>query len=237
MVPGERAVSELILAAPARIRELSLESGRDMPELERLAAQAGVAVQRRTRASLESLAGPGLARGVVAVADSPLLHDVADLLDASEGRSLPSGRRVLVALDGVQDPQNLGAIIRSAEFFGAGGVFWAKDRAAPLSPSAVRASAGASERLPIAEVTNLARALETCRSQDYWLAGTVVDGGQPLSGADLPDQLVVVLGSEQKGIRRLTRETCDFLVTVGGAGGVGSLNVASAGAVALALLA
>ena len=169
------------------------------------------------------------------------LHDVADLLDASEGRSLPSGRRVLVALDGVQDPQNLGAIIRSAEFFGAGGVFWAKDRAAPLSPSAVRASAGASERLPIAEVTNLARALETCRGQDYWLAGTVVEGGQPLAGADLPDPLVVVLGSEQKGIRRLTRETCDFLVTVGGAtldgGRVGSLNVASAGAVALALLA
>jgi 23S rRNA (guanosine2251-2'-O)-methyltransferase len=243
VVPGERAVTELLAAAPGRVQRLLVEDGREFTQLADQANRLGLRVEHGSRQELDRLAGPGLARGVLAVAESPVLGDLDDLLDAVEAghRAMPSGRRVLVALDGVQDPQNLGAIIRSAEFFGASGVFWGRDRSAPLSPSAVRASAGASERFPLTIVTNLARALERCRSGDWWVVGTVVDGGEPLVGAGgrsgLPDQVVLVMGSEERGIRRLTRERCDFLVSIEGGGGVGSLNVASAGAVALALLA
>lgn len=240
MVPGERAVTELLRGAPERVQRVVVEEGREFTQLEAQAVGLGRVIERLSRDELDRIAGPGLARGVLAVATSPVLPDVDDLLEAVAGgtRCMPSGRRVLVALDGVQDPQNLGAILRSAEFFGAQGVLWARDRAAPLSPSAVRASAGASERLPLASVTNLARALERCRKADWWLAGTVVEGGRPLARAhDLPDRLVLVMGSEERGIRRLTRERCDFLVSIEGGGGLGSLNVASAGAVALALLA
>jgi 23S rRNA (guanosine2251-2'-O)-methyltransferase len=143
---------------------------------------------------------------------------------------------VLVALDGVQDPHNLGALIRSAEFFGVLGLFWARDRSAGLSPAVVRASAGASERLPLAQVTNLARALATCKDSGYWILGTVPDGGSPLRtlvAQGLPDAVVVVLGGEERGLRRLTRENCDFLATIPGAGGVASLNVSAAAAVTL----
>jgi 23S rRNA (guanosine2251-2'-O)-methyltransferase len=240
VVPGERAVTELLDADPDRVNRILIEEGRGFPALEARAVGLGFGVERGSRADLDRIAGPGLARGVLALAQSPVLADIDDLLAAVEAgrRGMPSGRRVLVALDGVQDPQNLGAILRSAEFFGAAGVWWSRDRSAPLSPSAVRASAGASERLPLASVTNLARALERCRGADWWLVGTVVDGGQAMGRAhDLPEQLVLVLGSEERGIRRLTRERCDFLVSIEGGGGLGSLNVASAAAVALALLA
>jgi 23S rRNA (guanosine2251-2'-O)-methyltransferase len=149
-----------------------------------------------------------------------------------------------VVCDGIVDPHNFGAVLRSAEFFGAEGVAWARDRAAPLSPAAVRASAGASERVSLSEVTNLARALTWATQQrdagaDWWVVGTVVDGGVPLAelAADPPVNMLLVLGSEQRGLRRLTRERCDFLVTIERAGALGSLNVSAAAAVALAALA
>ncbi|MEE9386944.1 MAG: 23S rRNA (guanosine(2251)-2'-O)-methyltransferase RlmB [Nannocystaceae bacterium] len=241
MVPGERAVVELMRDAPKRVQRLHMEAGRTMDEIERLAATAGLAIQRCARAELDDLVGPGLARGVVAQADSPVLGDMDELFTRAGHRSKRTrlGRRVFVALDGVQDPQNLGAIIRSAEFFGAQGLFYARDRAAPLSPSAVRASAGASERLPLACLPNLARALEQCKQSGYWVVGTVVDSGQDAAQlcAQLPDDFVLVMGSEERGLRRLTRDRCDFLASIPGQAEVGSLNVAAAAAVALALLA
>lgn len=178
-----------------------------------------------------------LARGVVAIARPPRVWDLQELLELSA----PEGRkRLLVALDGVQDPHNLGAILRSAEFFGARGVFWARDRSAAVTPTVVRSSAGASERLPLGQVTNLARALAEAKEAGFWVVGTVAEGGadlRQLAREGLPDALVVVLGSEGTGLRRLTRESCDFLATISGAGGVASLNVSAAAAVTLASLA
>jgi 23S rRNA (guanosine2251-2'-O)-methyltransferase len=210
--------------------------GRELTSLGPRLDQAKLRAERVPPVELERFAPAGVARGVVALADSPLLPDVETVFEpAARG---PARRRVAVALDGVEDPQNLGAVVRAADFFGALGVFWARDRSAPLSAVAVRASAGATERLPLCQVTNLSRALEAGRKAGFWVVGTVVDGGRPLREAapDLPDALVLVLGGEDRGLRRLTREHCDFLVTIEG-GGVGSLNVASAAAVALALLA
>lgn len=237
-VPGERAVVELLRGTPRRVRKLLVEADRDFPEITELAGAAGIPVQVVDREVHEALIGPGLARGILALADPPRSWAIEDLLVREDGPKTRRGHRLLVACDGIQDPHNFGAVIRSAEFFGAGGVIWARDRSAPLSPAAVRSSSGASERVPLCPVTNLARALEQAKRDEWWVIGTVVDDGQPLLelAADPPASMVVVLGSEGSGLRRLTRERCDFLATIDGAGSLGSLNVSAAAAVTLALL-
>jgi 23S rRNA (guanosine2251-2'-O)-methyltransferase len=238
LVPGERAVVELLRAQPARVRRLLALVGRPAGEAEALALALNLVVTRVEHDELATVISPELARGIVAVAAPPREHDIDDLLVLRP--TDPDRRRVLVALDGVQDPHNLGALIRSAEFFGALGMFWARDRSAGLSPTVVRSSAGASERLPLGQITNLARALKSCKDAGYWVLGTVADGGsslKKLAAEGLPDALVVVLGGEENGLRRLTRESCDFLATIPGAGGVASLNVSAAAAVTLSCVA
>jgi 23S rRNA (guanosine2251-2'-O)-methyltransferase len=238
-VPGERAVVELLRGAPERVRRILVEEGREFAELRELAGEAGVRVETVERERHEALVGPGLARGVLALAEPPPAWALEDLLEREDGPRTRRGHRLLLVCDGIVDPHNFGAVIRSAEFFGAGAVIWARDRSAPLSPTAVRSSAGASERLPLCPVTNLARALEQAKQAHWWVIGTVVDEGQPLRelALDPPDAMVLVLGSEARGLRRLTRERCDYLATIEGAGSLGSLNVSAAAAVALALLA
>lgn len=208
--------------------------GRDDDVLAR-ATKLGIDVQRVAPAELARLSPDGPSKGVVALADPPTPTELDELIDAVLAQ--PRGR--IVALDGVLDPHNLGAILRSAEFFGSAGAFWARDHSAPLSPAAVRASAGASERLPFAIVTNLARALQTCRDRGLWVVGTVADGGRPFADVvpTLAEHLVVVVGGEEDGLRRLTREHCDHLVTIPKRGAIASLNVSAAAAVVLSALA
>jgi 23S rRNA (guanosine2251-2'-O)-methyltransferase len=234
LVPGERAVVELLRSDPGRIRRLLVLPGHQ--ELVALAGAQGVSIDVCTPDAIAAVISPELARGVVAVARPPRVYDLKELLESSP----PEGRKhLLVALDGVQDPHNLGAILRSAEFFGASGVFWARDRSAAVTPAVVRSSAGASERVPLGQVTNLARALAQAKEAGFWVLGTVAADGadlRRLAADGLPDALVVVLGSEGTGLRRLTRESCDYLATIPGAGGVASLNVSAAAAVTLAAL-
>lgn len=248
-------MTELLHAAPERVRELWIERGREFPDLVALATRVGVVIHPRERDELDDAVGHGLARGVVANARPPKAWAIEDLLEREDGPRTRRGFRLLVVLDGVQDPHNLGAVIRSAEFFGAAGVVWARDRSAPLTPAAVRSSAGATERLPLCQVINLARALEQAKQAQWWVIGTVVEDEEPGEDAeseapsrptpiqalrelaeDPPADMVLVLGSEEKGLRRLTRERCDFLATIEGAGELGSLNVSAAAAVALAIL-
>lgn len=217
-----------------------LEDERDMPAVTTLADAIGVSIERVDREIHDSLVGPGVARGVLALAKPPRAWDFEDLLERDDGPRTRRGHHLLIVCDGIVDPHNLGAVMRSAEFFGAAAVVWARDRSAPLSAAAVRSSAGASERIALSQVTNLARALEQARNHgDWWVVGTVVDEGQALRdfAVEPPQRMVLVLGSEQRGLRRLTRERCDFLVRIEGAGSLGSLNVSAAAAVALAWLA
>lgn len=256
-MPGPRAVAELLAHAPARIEALWLDARREGSELHAQALAAGVAVALVDARELAHRAPDLDCQGVLVRARPPAWRDLEDLLDAVEAEPEGPGttpasnveravqgagsRRLLVALDGVQDPQNLGAIIRSCEFFGVRGLFWPRDRAATVTPAVVRASAGASERLALCRVVNLARALETCRDRGVWVLGTVADGGEPLprlvAEDRVPDPLVLVMGSEHGGLRRLTRAHCDLLATIPGRGGVASLNVSAATAAALVLLA
>ncbi|MCA9713814.1 MAG: RNA methyltransferase [Myxococcales bacterium] len=238
---------ELLTGDAQRVRSLLVQRERERP-LEPLLVRAralGLAVELVDHDTLAetmraSGAAPGLARGIVAIATPPRLYSIEDVFDGTiPERRTAQGRQLLVALDGVQDPQNLGAIIRSAEFFGATAVLWTRDRAVGLSPTVVRASAGATERLPLIVETNLVRAVDVCKQAEYWSIGTVVDGRplREICAEGLPERLVVVFGSEGRGIRRLTRERCDWLATIAGAGEVGSLNVSAAAAVVFATIA
>ncbi|MEM7155054.1 MAG: 23S rRNA (guanosine(2251)-2'-O)-methyltransferase RlmB [Myxococcota bacterium] len=240
LVPGPRAVVELLRHATGRIETLWLDRRREGHEIHSIAVDAGVEVQWVTGPELGRLAPDYDCQGVLARATPPRWHEFEDLVDAVVGAPPESNRRILVALDGVQDPQNLGAIMRSCEFFGVSGLLWPRDRAAGVTPAVVRASAGASERLPLCRVVNLARALEYGQDQGLWVLGTVVDGGEPLPSLlatdRVPFPLVLVMGGEHGGLRRLTRARCDLLATIPGRGGVASLNVSAATAAALVLL-
>jgi 23S rRNA (guanosine2251-2'-O)-methyltransferase len=141
--------------------------------------------------------------------------------------------RLVLALDGVEDPQNLGALLRVADGAGVDGVVLTERRSAPLSPVAVKASAGAAEHLRIARVVNLVRALEDLKRQNLWIVGLDERGETDYDRFDLTGNLVVVLGREGAGLHDLVRRTCDHLLRIPMAGGVSSLNVSAAGAVVL----
>ena len=193
-VPGERAVTELLRAAPGRARRIWLDERREFPELRALADAAGVRVEGTSAERIANKA-PGVAsRGALALADPPPPAAV-DELAAAAG--------LIVALDGVLDPQNLGAIMRCADFFGAVGLLWTKDRAAKVTPTVVRASAGASERLPLCIVTNLDDALRRLKAADVWVLGTVAEGrGRPRAdGANGPPAEPALRGPRLRAAR------------------------------------
>ncbi|MBF0418233.1 MAG: 23S rRNA (guanosine(2251)-2'-O)-methyltransferase RlmB, partial [Magnetococcales bacterium] len=151
------------------------------------------------------------------------------LLDRLDGLEAP----ILLLLDGIEDPRNLGAIIRSAEAFGVEAVVLPRDRSAPLSGVAVKASAGAAERVDVIRVTNLARAMNELKEYGVRVIGLDGEAGATLQDGTWRGALAWVLGSEGQGLRRLTRERCDAVVAIPMAGGVGSLNVATAAGIAL----
>lgn len=140
---------------------------------------------------------------------------------------------ILLALDQIQDPQNLGAILRSAECAGVDGVLICTDRATHITPTVCKASAGASEHLQVAKVVNLARALEAGKESGFWTVGTSLEGSEDALGFDWPEKTLLVMGSEGKGMRRLTHEKCDFLIRLPLLGKISSLNVAAAATVCL----
>ena len=168
-------------------------------------------------------------QGVVALFSPRGYVELADLLELA----LASRPALLVILDGVSDPHNLGAVARSAEAAGAAGLVLPKDRAAPVTAAAEKVSAGALEYLPVARVTNLVRAIEEVKAAGLWVAGTVLEGGLSLYSAYLTVDLAVVIGREDKGMRREVAKACDLLLTIPMKGRVQSLNAAQAATVVL----
>ena len=231
---GQHVVREALRARRRRLVRLLLEDGpptEEASELASLAAAAGVEVATVPRRRLAELTGAESRSQGALLEAGPLPElPLRDLLAGA-----PGGRR-LVALDGVEDPQNLGAIARVAEAAGAGGLVLTRRRAPPLSPAASRASAGALEHLPVARVTNLPRSLADLRAEGFWSVGAEPDAEADLFSAPdrlLSGDLVVVLGAEGRGLRRGVRAMLDHELRIPMAGRVASLNVSAAAAVVL----
>jgi 23S rRNA (guanosine2251-2'-O)-methyltransferase len=222
-VEGRQAVGELLLARRRRVREL-LVSVED-EELVRLASQAGVAVKRVEPAELARIALTDSPQGVLALADPLQPATLRDLLDPSPA--------FVVVLDGVTDPRNLGAVMRSALAAGATGVVLSRHRAAGLTPAALKAAAGASEYLRVAEVGSVAGALRSLAQLGLWTVGLDPGASQALWGLEIATEpLALVLGSEGRGLSPLVRRRCELAARIPLMGPIGSLNVSAAAAVA-----
>jgi 23S rRNA (guanosine2251-2'-O)-methyltransferase len=192
-----------------------------------LAREHSVPVRTVSRSDLDIKAPELRHQGVLALIPAREFTG-EDALDAPA-----SPDRLFLALDGVQDPHNLGACLRTAEAVGATAVIIPKDRAASLTAVALKAAAGSAERVPVIAVTNLSRTLEKLKERGYWLTGLAGEATETLYEADLSGPLVLVMGAEGAGMRRLTRETCDRLVKIPMLGKIESLNVSVAAAVCL----
>jgi len=229
-VYGRNPVLELLRAHGRRADEIAVLAGARGPlaEVVALARRAGVKVSYRTREQLTAIAGSEQHQGVVARVASVEYVDLTALLAVPVERGEPA---FFVALDQVQDPRNFGALLRTAESFGAHGVIVPKHHQVGLTDAAARAAMGAVEYLSVARETNLVNALETLKKTGVWVYGATAGAAVPAWGADLTGPLCLVLGSEGDGLRPLVAKACDVLLTIPMRGKVGSLNVAAAGAV------
>ncbi|WP_339906878.1 23S rRNA (guanosine(2251)-2'-O)-methyltransferase RlmB [Pseudomonas guineae] len=229
---GVHAVEALLRHHPKRVKQVWLAEGRNDPRVQVLlvlAADARVAVGQCERREMDSWV-EGVHQGVVAdVSPSQVWGEAMldELLDRTEGAPL------LLVLDGVTDPHNLGACLRTADAAGALAVIVPKDKSATLNATVRKVACGAAEVIPLVAVTNLARSLEKLQQRGLWIVGTAGEAEMDLYDHDLTGPTVLIMGAEGKGMRRLTREHCDYLVKLPMAGSVSSLNVSVATGVCL----
>jgi 23S rRNA (guanosine2251-2'-O)-methyltransferase len=224
IVYGANPVRELLQSGSA-VNRVWLGPGADGDPLAVAAEARGIPVERVERAALDRVAGSPHHQGAVASAP-PFRYVPLESLLAPECR-------LALVLDGVQDPRNLGAILRTARAFGVRGVVLPRDRSAAVTPVVVAAAAGLLFDLAICQVPNLVRAMGELKDAGYWLVGLVPKGGTALSGFDVPARPALVAGGEGLGMRHLVGRTCDYTVSIEMAPGVDSLNVGVAVAVAL----
>jgi 23S rRNA (guanosine2251-2'-O)-methyltransferase len=223
-VEGRRAVRELLTAGVRPVHTLYLASdGTD--DIERLALDAGVVIRRLNRAQLAERARTASPQGAIAFADPLAMAELDDLLARPHA--------LLVALDGVTDPQNLGAVMRAAEAAGATGVVLPRHRSARVTPAAAKAAAGAIEHLPVSVVAGVPAALERAERAGVWTVGLDANGDTSLFEVTVAEQSVlIVLGAEGRGLSRLARARCDVLARIPMHGAIPSLNVAAAATLA-----
>ncbi|MBB1089362.1 23S rRNA (guanosine(2251)-2'-O)-methyltransferase RlmB [Lysobacter sp. SG-8] len=237
-IAGINAVSAAVEHDADNVREVLLEAGAKNPriaEIESNARRRGIDVRRVAQQALDGVAGGLRHQGACARYAAARTWDESELQGLVEAAG---GRALVLVLDGVQDPHNLGACLRSAAAAGATAVLFPKDKAVQVNATVRKTSAGAADRIPVVPVTNLARSLRDLQKLGVWIYGLAGDAGTSLYGIDLRGNVALVLGGEGDGLRRLTRETCDQLVTIpmpGGdaAAGVESLNVSVATGVSL----
>jgi 23S rRNA (guanosine2251-2'-O)-methyltransferase len=238
LLVGRNPVAEALRArvpATALYVAIGIESDERVTEAIRLAANRGIALLEIGRGELDRKTGGLLHQGIGLQVPPFAYRELADVLAAAaESSAAP----MLVALDGVTDPRNLGAVIRSAVAFGAHGVIVPERRAAGVTATAWRTSAGTAARIPIAQVTNLVRALKDCQQAGLFVVGLDADGSTSLDDLQMAaDPIVVVVGSEGRGLSRLVGATCDLTLSIPMAGAAESLNASVAAAVTLAEIA
>ncbi|MBS1800495.1 MAG: 23S rRNA (guanosine(2251)-2'-O)-methyltransferase RlmB [Acidobacteria bacterium] len=231
---GLHPVEEALRSGSGRLDRIALSrerSDRKLEQLASLARAAGVRVSLEPRDQLTRLAKTDAHQGVVAFLRERRFLTLEDLLETGPG---PAGRRFFLALDGVEDPHNLGALLRTADGAGVDGVVLPERRSAPITATVAKTSAGASEHVRIARVTNLVRSLEQMKKADVWVVGLDERGTPDYTDFDFAStDCVLVLGREGAGLHDLVKKTCDHLLRIPMAGQVSSLNVSVAGAVVM----
>ena len=234
LIYGVHAVAAALRRSAPRLTGICIVEGNPRnARLQAVIAQAarhGITVRYETRAVLDKWAGEGVHQGIVAWRrPAAPLHE-HDLIDLVQGLDEPA---LLLALDGVQDPHNLGACLRSADAAGVHAVIAPRDRAVGLNATVSKVASGAAENLPFVQVTNLARSLRALKEAGVWVVGATGEAELSLYDADLTGPIVLVMGAEGAGLRRLTQELCDYRVHIPMRGGVESLNVSVATGVCL----
>ncbi len=233
VVFGVHPVEELCRARPRDVAVIFVADGHRSAETERaigVAKDRGIWIEYRPRALIADLAGKGTHQGILAIAGEYAYTEIGELLTRAEaGPAAP----LLLLLDNVTDPHNLGALVRSAEVLGAHGVIIPNHKAAPVTGTVVKVSAGATERLAIAQVANLLRTIDALRERGTRVLGASSEGGARLDSVDLRGPTAFVLGSEGQGIREAVARRCEGLVQIPQRGLVASLNVSVAGAILL----
>jgi len=228
---GFHAVTARLRHEAQSVEEIYVDSSRAdrrMQDLLQVARAAGVRIIQADDQRLNNMVGTRRHQGVVAMAAPlSLARNLDELLDAIEGPPL------LLVLDGITDPHNLGACLRVADGAGAHAVIAPKDRSVGLNATAAKVASGAADTVPYITVTNLARTMREMKERDIWLTGTTDDSEKSLYEADFKGGVALVMGSEGEGMRRLTRETCDTLVSIPMFGAVESLNVSVASGICL----
>jgi 23S rRNA (guanosine2251-2'-O)-methyltransferase len=237
---GLHPVEEAVRSGARRLDSVMLARERRDERLERLAEMcraAGVRVSFESRDQLTRMARTDAHQGALAVVRERAFLSIEDLLGAKRGAKPPKdeipGHRFFLALDGIEDPHNLGALLRTADGAGVDGVVLPERRSAPVSATVAKTSAGASEHVSIARVTNLVRALEQMKQANVWVLGLDERGTPDYTDFDFRTDCVLVLGREGAGLHDLVKKTCDHLLRIPMAGMVSSLNVSVAGAVVM----
>ena len=231
---GIHPVFEALSAGRRQVYQLYLAAGRTIGRLKSIVSTAdfrGIPLQRVSAGDLKAWVGPAAVHQGVAAEVSPYpLTELADILQPHPAREADS---FLLLLDHIQDPQNLGALLRTALCVGVDGVVLPKDKSAKPTPAVSKASAGALEHIRISRVTNLVQTIKRIRIEGAWIIGLQKDARQSIYTGDLRGSLAMVLGGEERGIRPLVSKNCDFLFSIPQQGPLESLNASAAGAVAM----
>jgi 23S rRNA (guanosine2251-2'-O)-methyltransferase len=227
---GIHAVTEALKSHPDKIERICVERGNKNPrirEIVELARAGHVRISFEDRSWIDRKAADARHQGVLCYAAEISTFDSEEILKQVKSPGL------LIILDGVEDPHNVGAILRSAEAADADGVFLPRHRSSSLSPAVVKASAGAAAHVKLSRVSNIANLIELLKKKGYWIAGFESSSAQSVWEADLTVPLALVLGNEGRGLHRLVKEKCDFLLSLPIRGNVGSYNVSVAAGIAL----
>ncbi len=233
LIYGIQPVLETLVAKRAVLKRILVAEGHRNPalrHLQQMAEERGVPVQVQLKDRLTRMVKSEHHQGVVGILADSLYASWEDLFKAIPSKGKWS--RVLI-LDGIEDPQNFGSLIRTAEACGTAGIIIPKDRAVGLTPAAIKASAGAIAHIPVVRVTNLANSLEDLKREGFWIVGADARGERNLYDLRFEMNVGVVIGSEGKGLRPLIRSKCDFTASIPMEGKVSSLNAAIAGAIIL----
>ncbi|HTY62371.1 MAG TPA: 23S rRNA (guanosine(2251)-2'-O)-methyltransferase RlmB [Acidobacteriota bacterium] len=227
---GINAVAEAIKASPEKVEHICVERGQKNPRIQEiidLARQSHIRISFEERSWLDRKSEGARHQGILCLAAEMATLDAEDILAQAKSPGL------LVILDGIEDPHNLGAILRSAEAAGADGVILPQHRSAALSAAVVKASAGAASHIKLARVANIAQLVESLKSKGYWTAGLDAAGDTTIWDIDLTVPMALILGSEGSGLHRLVKERCDFVVSLPIRGAVSSYNVSVSAGIAL----